>query len=559
MRILFVTLLVFVVVLSANAGAHGTRTIFFVDVNRDQTILEQDAGLIAEGVQRAKSGDSIAALTLDGRTIFSCHLDKKLNSLEAKREKNVALNSLRQFYINQIKSPQQTETVDIAGALARGIGRFNASADEAKRYVLVFLSSGLQKTKKADFANGYPSDSWISHQASPFSRVPRNQTGKKLEVMFVYQAQDFSSIFHMQRIERFYAILLDSRNIELTGFSEDHQTISQLVRNGSKIQRQIPKPENDGGKLVIYRVDGSGQSHVEEEVQDELDEVEVQASNVSARPVYSDLAGSILSLNIENGKASLWISIVGPQGSPVTDLQAEDFRIYEKSDDQRVFIDSDNIEVDSNKPLAIIMLRDVSPSMSDFDLEESRKAMSTFLDMMALRDLASMVNFSKNASTVKKFTDDKQAVKKSIKVPWGLFRNGTNLYDALIYCIEQLEKQQGEYLRAVIAFTDGSDTGSMHSATEVYEAANQASIPLFLIGVGAVETGILNSLAKSTGGMYYSASDTSGLQRIYEQLSGVLGNSVFLSYPTSAESGKVELELGVSNSQIATAKTKVRK
>jgi len=87
-----------------------------------------------------------------------------------------------------------------------------------------------------------------------------------------------------------------------------------------------------------------------------------------------------------------------------------------------------------------------------------------------------------------------------------LFRRGTSLYDALLTAVRCSEKKDG-YTKCIIAFTDGADT-TKSSPAEVITAAKNASVPIFLIGIGNVEESILKSIADSTGGKYYPVSDT---------------------------------------------------
>ncbi|MBC8235840.1 hypothetical protein H8E77_40345 [bacterium] len=81
-------------------------------------------------------------------------------------------------------------------------------------------------------------------------------------------------------------------------------------------------------------------------------------------------------------------------------------------------------------------------------------------------------------------------------------------------------------------------------------AAQQASIPLFLIGVGNVDETLLRSVAATSGGLYFSAEETQALSKIYQTLSGVLNYTYLISYPTQATTNtEVEVEVTAKYTQ----------
>lgn len=71
----------------------------------------------------------------------------------------------------------------------------------------------------------------------------------------------------------------------------------------------------------------------------------------------------------------------------------------------------------------------------------------------------------------------------------------------------------------MIAFTDGIDNCSVHTAAEVIQYADTIQVPVYIIGVGDyVETGVLQDIANRTGGRYWFISDLYDLQEIFDQV-----------------------------------------
>jgi VWFA-related protein len=562
------------------AEEKGTRMLFVVQMDREKNTLDADAGLIAFAIQLAQPGDFIEGMTISGKPIFSFQMEKQSNLLQAKRAKNSALNLMRQFFLEHLskKSPQNIEQNDVAAALTRAIKRFNAEA-KRQRYVLILLTDGLQRDKSVDFRGGYPSDSWVVHPTSPFSAIPQNETGKPIEVIFIHQADDYTNAFHAQKIERWYTLLLHRKKVQLIEFTEDHQTASELIKGGkgeSRTQKTAPQPEEIDGSLILYRVSvekqtgsvsplspapfvervGVGSSSIVYEEQrgtPNIKEVRQEAKpSVRLEKPAQVLTGSIFNLAVENGTATLWVSVRDPQGNPVKNLRPENFQVWQHANGQSQQIPAASLTLQPHqerKPLALVLLMDASTSLEEDGLRDAQKAVQTSLDKMKSGDLVALLHFSETVSVVQDFCTDVSALKRAARYP-PAYRGGTALWDALFFAIDLCKRQENRFLKAVIAFTDGMDTGSQTSPKTVIHAAQKASLPLFLIGVGNVDEATLMAAAENSGGLYFSAAETQALQKIYATLSGVLNYTYLISYPTQAKTGEeVEVEVTANYTQ----------
>lgn len=75
-----------------------------------------------------------------------------------------------------------------------------------------------------------------------------------------------------------------------------------------------------------------------------------------------------------------------------------------------------------------------------------------------------------------------------------------------------------DYGRCVIAFTDGNDNYSDCSVTDVVNVANRYHVPVFIIGIGSVDTTDLYTITNQTGGEYYNINAVNSMQEIYEKI-----------------------------------------
>jgi VWFA-related protein len=482
-------------------------------------------------------------------------MEKQSNLLQAKRAKNSALNLMRQFFLEHLskKSPQNIEQNDVAAALTRAIKRFNAEV-KRQRYVLVLLTGGLQWDESVDFRGSYPSDSWVVHPTSPFSAIPPNETGKPIEVIFIPQADDYANAFHSQKIERWYTLLLHRKKAQIIGFTEDPQTAAELLKRGTRSQKPMPQPEELDGPLIIYRVSIEKQTgSVPTRGTPYVKEIRQEAtSEVSMENPPTILSGSVFKVAVENGMATLWVSVRDPQGDPLKNLRKENFQVCERGQGKSRQIPDAEMTLQSQaerKPLAIVLLKDVSTSLEEIGLRDATAALQTSIDQMKSGDMAALLHFSDTVSVVQDFCTDVSALKRAAQRE-PAYRGGTALFDALLFATDLCKRQENRFLKAVIAFTDGMDTGSQTSPQAVIHAAKKASIPLFLIGVGNVDEATLRAVAEKSGGLYFSASETKALEQIYKMLSGVLNYTYLISYPTQAKTVEaVEVEVTAKYTQ----------
>lgn len=130
-----------------------------------------------------------------------------------------------------------------------------------------------------------------------------------------------------------------------------------------------------------------------------------------------------------------------------------------------------------------------------------------------------VAEFSGNYVNLKKFSDDYNAVKKSVntmKSNWNSNANGTNIVAALKSGIKEFSSEENSHY--LILLTDGKNTeGSLsYDKSTIISSAKANNVKVCVIGLGnSIDTDDLNEIAESTGCDYYNASDSSALDEIY--------------------------------------------
>ncbi len=154
---------------------------------------------------------------------------------------------------------------------------------------------------------------------------------------------------------------------------------------------------------------------------------------------------------------------------------------------------------------------------------------------------------------IRSFTTDKELLKDSLEnfyVPPNLM-GATDIYDALSEAIDRLVAEDAKNplpfddadVKAVIFITDGWDNASSVDAGELQNKAHDNLVRLFPIGYasgGSISSGDLITLAKETGGHYYSANNV-------ESLLSLLGNTKSLALRDAKYEGGNVVKVRVYN------------
>ena len=194
----------------------------------------------------------------------------------------------------------------------------------------------------------------------------------------------------------------------------------------------------------------------------------------------------------------------------------------------------------------ILMVTDISISMlePDFSYKGRRLDRLTAIKLAAdnfikqrPNDRIGLVLFGTNAYLQSPITFDKQAV---LDILWatdaGMAGRSTAIGDAVALGLKTLSQNGRDKPKIMILLTDGENNDGSLSMPEVFKLAREENVKIYTIGVSS-ENQIINSffgikvpqstgldekslqkLADETRGQYFRASDTSSLQRIYQEI-----------------------------------------
>jgi len=143
-----------------------------------------------------------------------------------------------------------------------------------------------------------------------------------------------------------------------------------------------------------------------------------------------------------------------------------------------------------------------------------------------LADPIMLTPFSTTVEKVIPLTNEASVIRAAIPS----IRGGgiTAFYDALYQTIDTLKQHSNQ--AAIIGLTDGGDNNSQHTAEEVIKHAQDYDIPIYIIGLGSVNSFRLQQIVSATKGMYYHTNDPNALVDIYQNIKKQLKSIYQLDY-----------------------------
>jgi Ca-activated chloride channel family protein len=224
----------------------------------------------------------------------------------------------------------------------------------------------------------------------------------------------------------------------------------------------------------------------------------------------------------------------------VKNLDQKDFRLL--VDGRQVPIES--FEYRSEAPASVIVLQDLSGSMEGKSLELSREAVRFFLGKALPGDEFALATFASGSTQVEvPFTSEIPTLQESVRLwkGWGT----TALHDA-VTTVPDLSQSGKNPKRFAILITDGVDNASKIAPEQARELVRQAQVPVYVLGMSTGDpfqitdegkkifryADVLNLLATTTGGRYYSISGSEELQEALAAILDDLRHQYVLGFAT---------------------------
>lgn len=229
-------------------------------------------------------------------------------------------------------------------------------------------------------------------------------------------------------------------------------------------------------------------------------------------------------IKVEVDVVNILCAVRDNKGRLVSNLAKDDFIVKEDGRPQDIRYFSRETDL----PLTIGLLVDVSLSQENLIEIERRTAAGFFSQVLRKKDMAFLISFGSEAELLQDFTNstallrdglDKLRVNADVggiqpgPVPTVYHPRGTILFDAVYLASrEKLRHEVGR--KAIILITDGVDVGSRLKLADAIEAAQKSDAIIYSIYY-------VDRSAYQRGGFYYGVSD-SDLKKMSEETGGRL-------------------------------------
>jgi VWFA-related protein len=171
-------------------------------------------------------------------------------------------------------------------------------------------------------------------------------------------------------------------------------------------------------------------------------------------------------------------------------------------------------------PVSVLLVIDISRSMGPWPfgsnaLVDAQRAAKSFIDRLSDDDEAALISFSADVYYNQSWTNDWALMKSRIDQLRVI--GATSLWDAVFSGTNVIQNRTKK--KVMIVLTDGEDTGSSTPFQTALNAAIDADVVTYTIGLGReIEEDRLRLLASSTGGRFFAAPEAADLDQIYAEI-----------------------------------------
>jgi VWFA-related protein len=244
-------------------------------------------------------------------------------------------------------------------------------------------------------------------------------------------------------------------------------------------------------------------------------------------------------------------SVRDKRGGLVANLEKLDFTVLEDGKPQEIKY----FERDTDLPLTIGLLIDVSRSQENLIDIERRAASAFFAQVLQKKDEAFLISFGEESELLQDYTNSAKLLTSAMNglqvssgvggigpgpVPTVGQPRGTVLYDAIYLAAS--EKLKGEVGRkCIVVITDGVDEGSKLKIDEAVEGAQKADTVIysidysdsafygFLGGAGGGYSA-LKRMSDETGGHVYQVDRKHSLEEVFKELQDEMRSQYSIGY-----------------------------
>jgi Ca-activated chloride channel family protein len=259
-------------------------------------------------------------------------------------------------------------------------------------------------------------------------------------------------------------------------------------------------------------------------------ETKAQAAQPTQTPVQSVEDKGTVKVRVD--LVTLTLTVTDLYGRYVSGLNQNAFSVFDNGIEQEITYFSD-----TDAPVSLGILFDVSDSMSGTKIGKARKALERFINTSHPNDEYFLIAFNNRAQLLLDRTRDGEAVlnKLTLVNP----KNNTALYDACYLGIEKVTRGTHQK-KAMLIISDGQDNASRYNFGEVRRLMKESDVVVYAVGImdgrdsgssdGLMGKAFLDELTSVTGGKAFYPETDVEMDEIFERIALELRHQYSIGY-----------------------------
>jgi Ca-activated chloride channel family protein len=237
-------------------------------------------------------------------------------------------------------------------------------------------------------------------------------------------------------------------------------------------------------------------------------------------------------LKIKTDLVTLTLTVTDIYGRYVSGLTKDAFTIFDNNEEQEITFFSD-----TDAPVSIGILFDVSSSMSTEKIMKARNALERFINTSHPSDEYFLIAFNQRAQLLMDKTRDGDAVLRKLTLVEP--RGNTALYDAVYLGVERVTRGAHQK-KAMLIISDGQDNSSRYNFGEVRRMLKESDVVIYAVGIldgsdsssitGMQGQSFLDELTTVTGGKSFYPQTNVEMDEIFERIALELRHQYSIGY-----------------------------
>lgn len=237
-------------------------------------------------------------------------------------------------------------------------------------------------------------------------------------------------------------------------------------------------------------------------------------------------------VKVQTDLVTLTLTVTDYYGRFVSGLTREAFTIIDEGEEQKITFFSD-----TDAPVSIGVLFDVSGSMSSEKIAKARNALGRFINTSHPNDEYFLIAFNSRAQLLLDRTRDGEAVLRKLTLVEP--QKNTALYDAVYLGAERVTRGSHQK-KAILIISDGQDNASRYNFKEVRRVMKESDVVIYSVGImdgrdagsqlGMQGQAYLDELASVTGGKSFYPQTDVEMDEIFERIALELRHQYSVGY-----------------------------